>query len=281
MASGSGRRPASSAGEAPPSRRDLVLAVIRESLAPLSVTEVAERLDIHPNTVRFHLDALLAAGAVERGSGERAGPGRPPVVYAARPGMDPAGPRNYRLLAEILTGHLAATAPDPAKAATDAGRAWGAFLAPPPVPFQEVTEEQAVGGLVTLLDGLGFRPETRSGEPPHAGRPRSDSHVSAGQPRLAGGTTHIGLRHCPFLELVDTRAQIVCPLHLGLMQGAMAAMGAPLTATRLEPFAEPDLCLAHLGPVPGDHPARPGPGPGMDRPGTPQGHTGSQGRVET
>lgn len=44
-------------------------------------------------------------------------------------------------------------------------------------------------------------------------------------------------------------AQVVCPIHLGLMQGAMAAWDAPVTVNRLEPFAEPDLCVAHLAPA--------------------------------
>lgn len=67
-------------------------------------------------------------------------------------------------------------------------------------------------------------------------------------PQLAvdgGLTTTIRLRHCPFLELAEEYT-IVCPMHLGLMQGALAELRAPVEATRLEPFAEPDICLAHL-----------------------------------
>jgi hypothetical protein len=30
------------------------------------------------------------------------------------------------------------------------------------------------------------------------------------------------------------------------LKGALAEMGAPLEATRLEPFVEPTLCVAHL-----------------------------------
>jgi hypothetical protein len=33
------------------------------------------------------------------------------------------------------------------------------------------------------------------------------------------------------------------------MQGAMGSWGAPVTVDRLEAFAEPDLCLAHLAPA--------------------------------
>jgi predicted ArsR family transcriptional regulator len=54
------------------------------------------------------------------------------------------------------------------------------------------------------------------------------------------------LRHCPFLEVAADRSSVVCPVHLGLMQGALDAWDAPLTVDRLDPFVEPDLCLAHL-----------------------------------
>jgi len=217
---------------APPTgRRRLILTMLRESGAPLGVVEIAERLDVHPNTVRFHLDALADSGQIERVHAAPAGPGRPPLVFRARPGMDHAGPRNYRLLAEILAGNLAA-GPEPAARATEAGRTWGGLLAgrsaSPAVP----TREQAVGELVHLLDDLGFAPEEQAEE-------RSEE-------RAAGDGGRIGLRHCPFLELVKTQAKVICPLHLGLMQGAMTAIGSPVTVDRLEPFAEPDLCLAHL-----------------------------------
>jgi hypothetical protein len=38
------------------------------------------------------------------------------------------------------------------------------------------------------------------------------------------------------------------PVHLGLMRGAMETRGAPVAVDRLEPFVEPDPCLAHLSP---------------------------------
>jgi predicted ArsR family transcriptional regulator len=39
-------------------------------------------------------------------------------------------------------------------------------------------------------------------------------------------------------------------VHLGLMQGALTAMRAPVTVDRLDPFVEPDLCVAHLASAP-------------------------------
>ena len=67
-----------------------------------------------------------------------------------------------------------------------------------------------------------------------------------------GSPDRIRLRHCPFLELAEPHRDLVCPLHLGLMQGALAELRAPVTVTALTPFAETTACLAHLTPGP-DH----------------------------
>ena len=134
--------------------------------------------------------------------------------------MDPAGPRHYRMLAEVLIGTLGARS-DRRERAVAAGRDWGRRMTQggdtgEPAPHVE--------HLVTLLHHLGFAPERR-----------------------ADGA--IALRHCPFLELASDHADVVCSVHLGLMQGALEGWDADVTATGLDPFVEPDLCLAHLGVV--------------------------------
>ncbi|WP_251095942.1 helix-turn-helix domain-containing protein [Streptomyces sp. Caat 7-52] len=209
-------------------RRREVLEVLRTAPSPLGVAEAAERMGLHPNTVRFHLDALVAGGLVECRTDKPSGPGRPRTVYTARPGMDRGGFRDYRLLARMLLGRWAAADPAVARAeAREAGRAWGRFLVDPPPPYEPPTPERSAAGLLALLDGLGFAP-------------RPEGVGESGRPE------RIRLRHCPFLELAEEQGGLVCSLHLGLMQGALAQLGAPLTATALEPFAEPDSCVAHL-----------------------------------
>jgi predicted ArsR family transcriptional regulator len=208
----------------PAGRRQAIVDFIKASDSPVTIATIADGLGIHPNTVRFHLDDLVARGQVERVPGESSGRGRPPHVFQARRGMDPDGPRSYRLLAEIALGAIA-TGPDPTTQALTTGRAWGAFLLGRPPSATAVTEEEAFGRLLELLAELGFAPE-----------------------RSSTGTA-IGLRNCPFLELVDSHAQILCPLHLGVMQGAMTVLTTGVTVDRLEPFAEPGLCLAHVSTV--------------------------------
>jgi predicted ArsR family transcriptional regulator len=78
--------------------------------------------------------------------------------------------------------------------------------------------------LVDLMAELGFEPEPVDGRRAH----------------------EIRLRHCPFQTLAEEHGDVICSVHLGLMQGALTAMRAPVTVDRLEPFIEPDLCVAHV-----------------------------------
>ncbi|MGZ0153564.1 helix-turn-helix transcriptional regulator [Kribbella sp. WER1] len=216
-----------------PGRRADVLRVLRDADRPMDLPEIAARLGIHVNTARFHLETLVGNGQVERTTGGRGRPGRPPLMFQAVRRMDPTGPRHYRVLADILTASLA-TDPNPTTRATEAGRHWSRTQTPPradPAPMRAPTPTSAaseaadvVGGLTGLLEELGFAPEQLP----------------------AGGHPRIGLRHCPFLELAEERSDVVCAIHLGLMQGAIESWNSPISVDRLQPFAQPDLCIVHL-----------------------------------
>jgi predicted ArsR family transcriptional regulator len=177
---------------------------------------------MHANTVRFHLEALAEQGLVERDVATPVGPGRPALVFRLRRGMDPAGPRNYRLLAAVLVDQLAAEPDAPARAVR-AGRAWGSRLIGP-VGDRAPSARRSADQIVDLLDDIGFAPE----------HPKSKDWRS------------VPLRHCPFLDLVDNRTDVICPIHLGLIQGAAEALGGRTRVDGLEPFVEPGMCLAHL-----------------------------------
>jgi predicted ArsR family transcriptional regulator len=200
-----------------------VLRILRASTAPMSIVAIAEELGVHPNTVRFHLESLVADRQVEQVEPGRKGPGRPPLMFRAVRQMDRGGTRHYRMLAEILTMALASEK-DPRAKAVAAGRAWGRTLEP---AAKAKSAEGAIDQLVGVLDDLGFAPERRTSD----------------------GEQLVGLRHCPFLELAETRGAVVCPVHLGLMQGALETWAAPVAVERLDAFVEPDLCVAHIAPA--------------------------------
>ena len=123
------------------SRAD-VLDMLRAADGPLGVREVAQRMGLHPNTARFHLEALAEAGLAVRETEDRETPGRPRIGYRAV-ADGPVGRRRYRLLAEMLTSLIAGTMPEPGRAAEEAGREWGAYLTEQPPPYQRLTAEEA------------------------------------------------------------------------------------------------------------------------------------------
>jgi predicted ArsR family transcriptional regulator len=196
---------------------------LRERGAPVEIVQIAQELGIHANTVRFHLEALLERGQVVREMSEHHRPGRPAQVFSAAQVMDPTGPENYRLLADILVSEWGAE-PDASPRALEAGRRWGRRYANENGDAP-LSDSAAIDRLIEVLSDLDFAPERR------------ESHEAL---------PVIGLHHCPFLDLAHSRADVVCPIHLGLMRGVLEAEGAPITVDRLEAFVEPDLCAAHL-----------------------------------
>jgi len=239
--------------ERTPARRQQVLAAIQRAAHPPGVAEIAAQVGIHLNTVRFHLASLEDDGIIEGLLGESSGPGRPPVVYRARRGQALGGVRRYRVLAEILLSHLAATGDAPA--AESAGRAWGAHLVARPSPNHQVDRAEALERLTALLAELDFAPQTDAATTAVEADATEIETLDAEAAHAVGQGAEsdpgcIRLRHCPFLELADPHRDLVCAMHLGLMRGALAELRAPVTISELEPFAEPTACLAHVAPVP-------------------------------
>lgn len=208
--------------------RSRVLQAVQEAPAGLGVVELTQQVGLHANTVRFHLQRLIADGRVASHAEDRDQPGRPRLVFTALDAGTHAGRRTYRLLAEILSSVVGAR-PDATEVATEAGRSWGRFLAEGPPPFRRTTEEAAVTELMRILDDVGFEPE-----------------IEAAQAEPVDRGREIRLRHCPFLEVAREHREVVCSVHLGLMQGALAEMRAPVVADSLHPFVEPSLCVARL-----------------------------------
>ena len=135
-----------------PGRRELVLHALRDAREPMRIADLAQQLGLHANTVRFHLAALVARGQVEQVVAQPQSPGRPLSCSGIPSRMDPTGPRQYRLLAEVLVDALAAS-PAPEEQAADAGRAGSASGA------RNACEQRCglPSRLITLLDEGGSR----------------------------------------------------------------------------------------------------------------------------
>ncbi|MGH7862642.1 MAG: helix-turn-helix transcriptional regulator, partial [Candidatus Dormibacteraceae bacterium] len=185
--------------------------------------ELGRRIGLHPNTVRFHVEQLIEARLVHTVTAPISGRGRPRVLYQAESDPTDEEEGGYRLLAQILASYLA-TVEQPKAVAESAGRAWGGYLAAKPQPYSGISGAEATTKIVELFGGLGFMPEAVA----------------------AGSDTRVLLHRCPFREVAQSHQDVVCAVHLGMLRGALAEMGAPLHATDLESFVEPNLCIAHL-----------------------------------
>jgi predicted ArsR family transcriptional regulator len=190
-------------------QRDGLLAALAEAPDGLDTNTLAARVGLHPNTVRWHLGVLTDAGLVHSAAEQQHRRGRPSVVYRLTPDGAARDRDEYRLLATMLT---AAVASDEAGAelAYETGVRWGQHL--------QAAEPEM--GIVELLDRQGF-----------AANDCGDQ---------------IEMRRCPFYALAEESPEVICTLHRGIIEGALAAGSTGLTVDRLEPFVEPALCVAYL-----------------------------------
>ncbi len=190
--------------------------MVEAQAAPVSTAALAAAAGLHENTVREHLDRLHADGYVHRDRSPSSGRGRPAWLWRAAT-QDEVAP--YAHLAGVLAGTLARTAADPPAEARKAGREWGARLAAQPAG-REAADPRAT--VVAVMDAQGFAPD------------------DTGDAVL--------LHRCPLIEAAAQHPDIVCAVHLGMIDGVLAAAGAHADA-RLLPFSAPGVCTLHLGAV--------------------------------
>lgn len=175
-----------------------VLAVLLDAGRPLTLPELEERTDLHHNTLRGHLDALVAVGSVSRIARRRGGRGRPAWGYLAR---EP----EYTALAMALASGMdpdATPGPDTGgrgldPAAVRGGRAWGERLR-----SQLGSVDSGRERVLLALTHTGFAPEA------HGDR--------------------VTLHACPLLDAARAHPAVVCAVHLGLVEGVLGEEGAVL-----------------------------------------------------
>ena len=190
--------------------RARLFAILSELRRPVGTEELAERLALHPNGVRVHLERLRRAGLVAR-ERTRQARGRPRDMWSIAPDARPGGepPSAYadlgRWLARVISPRKASL-----RAVEATGREIGHDLAPEGGAFS--AEERMHAALVSL----GFQPK-REVDP-------------------AGGLTY-RLCNCPYRDAVRESQQIVCTLHRGMTRGLLDAVSPE---TKLAAFVPRD-----------------------------------------
>jgi predicted ArsR family transcriptional regulator len=169
---------------------------------PIGTAEIAERLGLHPNTVRPHLDRLREVGLIDVATEPRAGGvGRPQHRFSLRAdapslGLEPpAMPTLAALLLRLADGAGATGAE-----ALDIGREQGEADA-----IGYTRAASCLEALVAELDERGFDPAVGGTDD--------------------GETAVIGFAHCPYRELAEAHPELVCSLHQGMVEGFVDTMG--------------------------------------------------------
>lgn len=199
------------------SRYAIYLELARSPI-PLSTADVAEILDLHPNTVRPHLERMREVGLLEVESESRGGVGRPQHRYSLAPDAPALGlePSPFPTLARMLV-RVAAAAGIDRDEAVDVGREQGADDATRWPP-----ETDALDALVVEQAKLGFDPAVVE-------------HVD--------GAT-MAFAHCPFRSLAEEHPDLICGLHRGLVEGLVEGRGSRVA--RFGTIVDRDPCQVTL-----------------------------------
>ena len=194
---------------------------------PATIGDIAERLDLHPSTVRLHLEKLRDAGLVDSEPDRHGSVGRPHLLWTARwaapgLGLEPGG---MRMLAHLLAD-LAALDPAAARRAGTVGRRRaeeiiaGAGAGDGAGPAGDAPS--GLEGVLAQLARLGFDP---------------------GVERSAGGEV-ISFAGCPFRELAALYPDLVCELHRGITAALVEKAGGSLE--EFSTLVDPDPCRAGI-----------------------------------
>lgn len=204
--------------------RAKILEILREQSTQRTVQELSGLTNQHENTIREHLDALVAGDLVLRTRPAGNGLGRPAWVYTADTSSEDRGAKNeYVGLAVALAGLISRTSKNPRQDATYAGRSWGLTLMRATPKFKVAPSNVAKNRakVVALLAELGFSPE-------------ADARFAK-----------VNLTRCPLLEAANQFPDVVCAVHLGIVQGALKGLGArteEIATITLSPFSHPGAC---------------------------------------
>lgn len=245
--------------------RTAILAVLRAEGAALAVERVAERVGLHVNTTREHLEVLVAAGLASRTAEARATRGRPRTLYAARGPAAPDGEPWLRdqLSRVLLSGYGRPIAQPGAEAERRAEGLAAELVALGPTPHADP------GPAADPASPVDVAPPAESAAPAPSADPVAPTDpADARERQLAALREHfarlgfdpelrgaeVRLRRCPVLDLAHERTEVVCGVHLGLARGVLARVAGPVQAAGIVPFAGPGYCvlrLAGVAPAPG------------------------------
>ena len=208
-----------------------VLDALHEFPHGAKISELAESLDSHVNTVRSHLDELIAKDAVQVMPAPARGRGRPSYVFHVRSPKTETVAEEYVSLIGVLTNMLVDQDSLDEKTyarALEIGRQWAQTMNDK-VPAEGAADNEdpsalALESLFSRLRDLGFDPA-----PP------------AGDIESAEGTD-LELHACP-LTVRGTRPHpFICAVHEGYLDFQAEGHVEPHLRLNLQPMSRPGVC---------------------------------------
>ena len=192
---------------------------------PATITELAAKMSVHPNTVRQQLKLLLESGHVAKESKRDGQYGRPAATFRPTVSLDfvisedeELDPltEEYLSLTGAFADYLVRTNAAPTKEALVIGRMWGRSLA----KMQKMSRSASPRAQLTaLFDRMGFTPQ----------KSKTDENL-------------ILLRTCPLITQARRKPEVICQLHQGVAEGALESLGHSTNGVQVIPWATQGAC---------------------------------------
>jgi predicted ArsR family transcriptional regulator len=204
---------------------------LARSPRPLTTADIAETLDLHPNTVRPHLERMREVGLLDVEAETTGAVGRPQHRYSLSSDAPSLGlePPTFHILARMLL-RLAGSARLTEEDAVDAGREQGEADAAAHVgslPGAGVSAGSGIREAASAAGGLdaGTRANGRGQRCVDALVARLDALGFDPAIVQEGARATVAFTHCPFRDLAESEPDLVCGLHRGLVEGFVAVAG--------------------------------------------------------
>ena len=182
----------------------------------VTVADIAQRFDLHPNVARMHLSKLEQAGFLGTDLRRTSGGGRPAKLYRLSDLVVTFGfpPRRYELLSRLALGALSAggSREDALRVCREAGAAEGRRALAGEVAAPR--DREAAAELVArVTEDQGLLPE-----------------VTWQEQALA-----VVVHNCTFHELSGADPDLVCAMHRAFLEGVLEVVTAGLGPLRVRP----------------------------------------------
>lgn len=174
--------------------------------AELTIEQLSEATDLHANTVREHLQRLIEGGYVIQSSERRKTRGRPRTLYSAATGT----PEASSPVARDKVAEAARRGDMMRRIMAEEGSELG----------REATYQ--LDALIEHLEESGFEPVVDEEE------------------------LTVDLAPCPLVVSRPEHRQMLCHVHLGLMQGVLTQAGGPVATDCVRAAARPEDCSVQL-----------------------------------